>query len=80
MAFRLFVTDRGRCYIELDLAAGYSTSFASLFEVQSAAKAIMSQCTAGGTLQGGSLSNIGKPIHTSGVAAMLKAHCWTPRS
>ena len=80
LAFYIFVTDRGRCYIELDLAAGYSISYASLYEVQSAAKAIMSKCTVGGTLQGGSLNNIGKPIHASAVAAMLKARCWTSRS
>ena len=80
MAFYLFVPDRGRCYFELSLAPGYSISYASLNEIQSAAKAIMSKCRAGGTLQGGSLSNIGEPIQASGVAAMLKARCWTSRS
>ena len=80
VVFYLFVTDRGRCYIELSLAAGYSISYASLYEVQSAAKAIMLKCRTGGTLQGGSLSNIGKPIHSSGLAAMLKAQCWMSRS
>ena len=59
IAFYSFVTDRGRCYIELSLAAGYSISYASLNEVQSAAKAIMMKCRVGGILQGGSLSNIG---------------------
>ena len=58
-AFYLTVTDRGQCYIELDLAAGYSLSYASLYEVQNAAKAIISTCGAGGTLQGGIVSNLG---------------------
>ena len=59
MVIYLFVTDRGRCYIELGVAAGYSISFASLYEIQSAAKAIILKCEAGDTLQGGSVGNIG---------------------
>ena len=59
VAFYLTVTDRGRCYIELGLAPGYTLSYASLYEVQNAAKAIIAKCGAGGTLQGGIVSNLG---------------------
>ncbi|KAM0799859.1 hypothetical protein BDR22DRAFT_822223 [Usnea florida] len=53
-----YMGDRGRCYIELGLAPGYTLSYASLYEVQNAAKAIISKCGARGTLQGGIVSNL----------------------
>lgn len=43
----------------MGLAEGYEFAYASLNQIKNAANAIMSKCGADGSLQGGTVSNIG---------------------
>lgn len=54
-----YMGDSGQCYIQIGLAPGYDLAYASLYEVQSAANAVISRCTAGSMLRGGKVTNIG---------------------
>ncbi|KAF6224507.1 hypothetical protein HO133_011084 [Letharia lupina] len=63
--------DKGLCYIQIGLAEGYSHAYASLYEVQNAANAVISKCETGDELQGGSATNMGAD---GGLTMFLSAY------
>ena len=67
----LDVAGQGRCYIQVDLAAGYSVGYASPNQVRKAANAIISKCGVGDTLQGGSANMIGWSHYASVWTTLL---------
>ncbi|KAL6717282.1 hypothetical protein ACLMJK_005197 [Lecanora helva] len=53
------MSDKGSCYVDINLEEGQSTGHSSLGQVQIAADAIISRCVKNGIPQGGIAHNIG---------------------